>query len=302
LSGLFDTDGSVQGNHQKGVSVRLSSIRKQHLALAQKMLLNLGVVSTLYEDRQRAEFKDLPGGSYWCHSSHELVISNDNLGEFAEQVGFVGDGKRSALQGILDGYARKPNRERFVATVADFIYLGVEDVYDCTIEERHAFDANGIIAHNCSEQQLHHLENCNLVETFPYKCDDYDDFERTLKFAYLYAKVVTLVPTHNRKTNAVMQKNRRIGCSQSGIWDNINRVGLREHLNWCDKGYKAICAIDEEYSNWLGIPKSIRKTSVKPSGSISKLPKAREGIHQAKGEYEIQSMRINDNSPLIVRS
>ena len=188
-----------------------------------------------------------------------------------------------------------------------------EDVYCLTVDDNHTF---AIVApswregakslkllnnSNCVEQTLWDRELCCLVENFPARCDDYEDFAKTLKCSYLYAKVVTMIPTHNPQTNAVMTKNRRIGCSQSGIWDNIHRIGFREHIRWCDQGYLEICAIDEEYSNWLGIPKSIKKTSIKPSGTISKLVGAREGIHQAKGEYEIQSIRLNEDSPLISR-
>lgn len=187
-----------------------------------------------------------------------------------------------------------------------------EDVYCLTVDDNHTFTVvpsweegakclKLLNNTNCVEQTLWDRELCTLVENFPSRCDDYEDFAKTLKCSYLYAKVVTMIPTHNPQTNAVMTKNRRIGCSQSGIWDNIHRIGFREHIRWCDQGYREICAIDEDYSNWLGIPKSIKKTSIKPSGTISKLVGAREGIHQAKGEYEIQSIRLNENSPLIPR-
>lgn len=156
-------------------------------------------------------------------------------------------------------------------------------------------------ANPCVEQTLWNLELCCLVETFPSMCDDFEDYRRTLKFAYLYAKTVTMVPTHNERTNSVMLRNRRIGCSQSGIQDNILKIGLRNHLDWCDQGYKYIRELDSIYSNWLCIRPSIKMTSVKPSGSVSKLPGVREGIHEAKGEYEIQSIRINDSSPLLSR-
>jgi adenosylcobalamin-dependent ribonucleoside-triphosphate reductase len=182
-------------------------------------------------------------------------------------------------------------------------YLFIENArrYGRMIDPENHADMRAEGANPCVEQTLWNYELCCLVENFPARCDDYEDFERTLKFSYLYAKTVTLIPTHDPRTNAVMTKNRRIGCSQSGIWDNIHRVGLREHLKWCDRGYKAICSIDEEYSDWLGVRESIKKTSVKPSGSLSKLVGAREGIHQAKGEYEIQSIRINENSALLPR-
>lgn len=160
-------------------------------------------------------------------------------------------------------------------------------------------DDNAIGTNPCNEQTLHDRELCVLTESFPSKCDNYKDFERSIKFAYLYAKTVTLVPTHDPNTNAVMLKNRRIGCSQTGIQDNIVRRGLREHLNWCDRGFKYIKELDKLYSDWLCIPRSIKHTSVKPSGSISKLVGVREGIHHAKGEYELQAIRINDDSPII---
>ena len=301
LCGLFDADGSVQGSLTKGVSVRLGSVTLQHLHVAQKMLLNLGVASTIYRHRKDAGVQEFSEREYFCHAAHELVISEDNLIQFQRMISFETRSKREKLNGLIDSYVRSPNRERFVARVESLTYLGVEPVYDCTIPEKHAFDANGIIAHNCNEQTLWDRELCCLVENFPSNCDDYDDFARTLKFSYLYAKAVTLIPSHDSRTNAVMTKNRRIGCSQSGIWDNISKVGFKEHIRWCDEGYKEICKIDDEYSNWLGIPKSIKKTSIKPSGTISKLVGVREGVHQAKGEYEIQSIRLNADSPLIPR-
>lgn len=156
-------------------------------------------------------------------------------------------------------------------------------------------------ANPCVEQTLWDLELCCLVETFPSMCDDYEDYQRTIKFAYLYAKTVTLVPTHNAATNQVMLANRRIGCSQSGIQDNIEKIGLRKHLDWCDAGYAYIRELDQIYSDWLCIRPSIKHTSVKPSGSVSKLPGVREGIHESKGEYELQTIRIHDDSPLLAR-
>ena len=151
----------------------------------------------------------------------------------------------------------------------------------------------------CLEQSLESEEICCLVETFPHNCVDYADYQRTLKFAYLYAKTVTLVPTHYEGTNAVMFRNRRIGCSQSGIQDNIIKRGLRQHFVWCDDGYNYLRKLDEVYSDWLCIPRSIKRCSVKPSGTTSKLVGCREGIHHEKAEYIFQTIRINDDSPLI---
>ncbi len=48
LRGLFDADGSVQGSREKGVSVRLSQSDLPLLAAVQRMLLRLGISSTIY--------------------------------------------------------------------------------------------------------------------------------------------------------------------------------------------------------------------------------------------------------------
>jgi ribonucleotide reductase alpha subunit len=650
LRGLLDADGSVQGNQEKGVSVRLSSSRPQYLIVAQRMLLHFGINSTIYWNRREAGETLLPegkGGAAFYHTKaqHELVISKDNLQVFAERVGFEDPLKTEQLQTVLDGYFRAPNRDRFVATVKSLTYIGIEPVFDCTIEEAHCFGANGIIVHNCGEQMLEsweacvtgdtilHLQDgvgpiqdfvgktvqvwngdrwsavkprntgegreifrvtlsdgsfvdctsnhgwhvlpegkrvfrrvktsdlclgsqvvpfeisaplkgefnpvafetgmfvgdgylnrngdytypmvvicggkanlqdldvrgvwrkpqkleryaepvnrlslhkllsveeaknlnnrtlgltkaifrmdrdsilefvagwvetdgtitnkgtpaegyrvygaelkirdlqtllrrvginhstvrllaeagvetnfgirnyalwycqipsfecgsiptrlkmlsnigsrtarnnahpdggfidrarkqkvveverlpgkhttycfdepenhmavfgnvltyqCNLVETFPAHHEDYDDFQRTLKMAYLYAKTVTLIPTHNPRANAVMTRNRRIGCSMSGIVQAMVKHGRRGFLIWCDRGYEYIQRLDRVYSDWLGVPLSRRTTTVKPSGTTSLLPGATPGIHYPHSEFYIRRIRVANTSPLVL--
>ncbi len=151
----------------------------------------------------------------------------------------------------------------------------------------------------CGEQSLESFELCCLVETFPSRHDSYEEFQETLKYAYLYAKSVTLVNTHWKETNAVMLKNRRMGISQTGIIEAMVKHGRRKLLEWCDKAYKYLRKLDEEYSNWLCIPKSIKLTTVKPSGTVSLLPGVTPGIHYPHSEYYIRRVRISKNSDLI---
>jgi ribonucleoside-triphosphate reductase len=164
---------------------------------------------------------------------------------------------------------------------------------------RGAYDTRAMGSNPCSEQTLENFELCCLVETFPAHHENLDDYMRTLKMAYLYAKTVTLVPTHDQRTNAVMMRNRRIGCSMSGIVQAIGKLGRREFLTWCDKGYDEIRRLDELYSEWLCVPKSIKVTSVKPSGTVSLLCGATPGIHHPHSEYYIRNIRVSDTSTLI---
>ena len=151
----------------------------------------------------------------------------------------------------------------------------------------------------CGEQTLESFELCCLVETFPSRHDSYEEFKETLKYAYLYSKSVTLVNTHWQETNAVMLKNRRMGVSQTGIIEAFVKNGRRTMLEWCEKGYKYLQDLDEQYSGWLCIPRSIKITTVKPSGTVSLLPGVPPGIHYPHSEYYIRRIRISKNSDLI---
>lgn len=151
----------------------------------------------------------------------------------------------------------------------------------------------------CSEQQLHDGECCCLVETFPAKHDTYEDYLKTLKCAYLYGKTVTLVNTHWPETNAMMLKNRRIGLSQSGIIQAFNRHGRRTMLEWSNNAYEHIQQLDKDYSDWLCVPKSVRTTSIKPSGTVSLLNGSTPGIHFPEDEYYIRRIRFSKDSKLL---
>jgi ribonucleoside-triphosphate reductase len=151
----------------------------------------------------------------------------------------------------------------------------------------------------CLEQSLESYELCCLVETFPDNHDDFEDYARTLKYAYLYAKTVTLGRTHWSDTNRVMLRNRRIGCSVSGVAQFITHRGLDELKEWLNDGYDVIQDWDDVYSDWFAIPKSIKTTSVKPSGTVSLLAGSTPGLHYPESRFYIRRIRLSINSELV---
>jgi adenosylcobalamin-dependent ribonucleoside-triphosphate reductase len=151
----------------------------------------------------------------------------------------------------------------------------------------------------CLEQSLESYELCCLVETFPTNHDSLEDYQRTLKYAYLYAKTVTLGRTHWAETNRVMLRNRRIGCSVSGVAQFITQHGMGELQNWLETGYDTIQEWDNQYSDWFAVPKSIKTTSVKPSGTVSLLVGATPGMHYPESRFYIRRMRLSIHSELI---
>ena len=152
----------------------------------------------------------------------------------------------------------------------------------------------------CAEQSLESYECCTLVETYLNRHTDLEDFKRTLKFAYLYAKTVTLIPTHWEETNAIMQRNRRIGTSVSGVANFADNKGLPTLRHWMDEGYKVIKTYDNTYSEWLGIRESIKMTTVKPSGTVSILAGESPGVHwTVGGEYFNRAIRFANSDPML---
>jgi len=154
----------------------------------------------------------------------------------------------------------------------------------------------------CAEQSLKHGELCCLVETFPANHETVEEYHETLKYAFMYAKTVTLIPTHNALTNQVMLSNRRIGLSMSGIQQALKKFGSAKFFSdFCDKGYDVVKHWDRVYSRWLGIPTSIKVTTVKPSGTVSLLAGATPGVHCTHSEYYWRTFRIAAMHPLVAK-
>ena len=245
LRGLFDSDGSVQGTQSKGVSVRLAQSDLALLQAAQRMLLRLGIVATLYQNRRPAQMQSMPDGhgglkSYATQANHELVISGDNLRVFADRVGFADTAKDQRLENALASYRRALNQERFTATVESIADDGVEDVYDVTVADVHAFDANGIVAHNCGEQPLPSYGCCDLGpiilprfvrHPFGFKGTPSFDFEAFEKSVALQVRAldnvldVTFWPLKEQREES--SAKRRIGVGFTGMGNVLAMLCLR---------------------------------------------------------------------------
>jgi hypothetical protein len=238
----------------------------------------------MFGDPDDEEFFDLKNKEMWPEEvKHHRWASNNSI---SAQIGMNYDqfAARTGKNGE-PGYLWLENARRFSRM--------------CDPEDNKDYGAHG--ANPCVEQTLESYEMCCLVETFPSRHETYDEYQLTLKFAYLYAKTVTLMPTHDERTNAVAMRNRRIGCSQSGIVQAFQKHGRREMFRWCDEGFNYLAALDKIYARWLCVPESIKKTSIKPSGTISLLPGVTPGIHYPHSAYYFRVIRFASDSPLLKR-
>lgn len=209
----------------------------------------------------------------WASNNSVLVDNNSDFKEVAAQTAINGE----------PGYV-------FMDNIRAFSRMGDPADYK---------DEKAMGTNPCGEQTLESYELCCLVETFPSRAESKEDYLRTLKFAYLLGKTATLVNTTWHETNRVQKRNRRIGTSVSGITNFIDQYSLETLRDWLENGYQHIQNWDEIYSSWLCVPKSIKTTSVKPSGTVSLLAGVNPGCHFPEFNYYIRRVRISKTSPLL---
>lgn len=259
----------VSGNVRRSAELLMGS-------LEDKDFLNLKNSNMFAERNVYSEDPDEAG---WGWMSNNTVAVN------------VGDD----LTPIIEGIAL--NGEPGVA------WMDLSRQYGRLDDPRNDLDRRAAGYNPCAEQTLESMECCTLVETYLNRHETLDDYKRTLKFAYLYAKTVTLLPTHWAETNAIMQRNRRIGTSMSGIANFADNRGLPELKKWMNEGYEVVDEWDVLYSEWLGIRPSIKKTTVKPSGTVSLLAGESPGGHWSPGgEYFWRAMRLAHADPIVVQA
>jgi adenosylcobalamin-dependent ribonucleoside-triphosphate reductase len=195
--------------------------------------------------------------------------------------------------------------EDYVDLIADngepgFIWLDVARDYGRLADAPDYKDTRIMGFNPCAEQPLESYELCTLVEVHLNRHESKEDFLKTLKFAYLYGKTVTLMPTHWQQTNGIMQRNRRIGTSLTGIASFADTYGLPTTREWMDEGYNKIRYYDHKYSEWLCVRESVRVTTVKPSGSVSLLSGATPGVHWGPGgEFYLRAIRFGNTDPML---
>jgi ribonucleoside-triphosphate reductase len=140
----------------------------------------------------------------------------------------------------------------------------------------------------CGEATLEPFEPCNLQDIDLPNLDSEEEFFEACRLMQRWGKRVTMERYHIPQVDEVIKRNRRIGTSITGCLQSP--LFTPETL---DRAYAHIRAADTEYSAELGIPQSIRNTTLKPSGTKSKMDDVEgEGIHAGWSRYAIQRVRF----------
>jgi len=310
LCGWFDADGSVQGNLEKGRSIRLWSTNLHNLKTAQRMLARLGIVSRLYENRLTRKTAAMPDGNggtkhYKTKPGHELVIGRDNMVVFSERIGFRTPSKRNKLYDLVDNHTNgRPNyKETFKTKVISIEKDGVEDVYDCTVQDIHRFEANAQIVSNCVEIGLFPQHNgksgwqfCNLTEINGGVCVNEQIFYKACRAAAILGTIqagYTDIGFVNPITKKILRREALLGVSITGWMSNPDILFDEKVLQ---KGAKIVLETNKEVAGYLGINECARATCVKPSGTASVLLMTPAGIHPEHSPMYLRNVQMTKDT------
>jgi adenosylcobalamin-dependent ribonucleoside-triphosphate reductase len=179
-----------------------------------------------------------------------------------------------------------------------------------------AIDAEAEGLNPCAEITLWNAEPCNLAEFVPYMCLKHGlDFKTALRIATQYTYRITFAKYMWPATQRVIANNRRIGVSLTGMQDyflakyghyavkgfeneDITKpIFHQEIVDELDEWYLYVVEVNEKHAKLLGAVVAKKKTTVKPSGTVAKLPGVSSGIHWNYSQYLIQRIRFHETDP-----
>lgn len=307
VAGYFDADGTVLVNNTKGSSLRISSVQLENLQNLQIALNSFGIYSKIYKNRRIEGERSMPDGrggtkDYFCQASHELVISNDNIVRFAKYIPIKNTNKLEKIQTIVSNYKRMPNRTNFTDILINKVVVGELDVYDCTVENIHAFDNDGVYVHNCVEIGMWPIDEetgksgwqgCNLSTINCSSVTDEEDFYERCRAAAIIGTLqagFTKLAYLGEISEKIFEREALLGVSLTGTMEKHDIVLTEKVLK---NGAKIAVETNKEIAKKLKINQAARVTCLKPEGTSSSMLGTSSGIHPHHAKRYIRHVQAN---------
>ena len=200
-------------------------------------------------------------------------------------------------------YTERPSKER-IKEIIDSIKINGETGFINGAEAlRRKSTFQG--CNPCGEILLQSKQCCNLTTNnlmgfVKGSVLDEEGLKETIRLSTRVAIRMTLVDVELPQWNKVMQEDRIIGVSLTGIMDMVNKTGMTydDLAALLASLKKEVHKEGERYCNELGIQPPKLMTTIKPEGTLSTLPCVSSGIHFAHSNYYIRRIRISVNDPL----
>jgi len=147
----------------------------------------------------------------------------------------------------------------------------------------------------CGEIPLSHKEGCNLSEIFLPNIKSVTEFKSVSEILYKSCKIISAHSFSDHETQSVVSKHHRIGVSLTGYMESP-RFHDKDILN---QVYYHLRQTDDDFSQKLHVEKSIKLTTIKPSGTLSLLAGVSPGMHPVLSKYIMRTVRFSADHPLV---
>jgi ribonucleotide reductase alpha subunit len=294
IKGYTESDGHI-GHSNKGWLIQYVSIHRSFLEQFQQLLRLLGIFSKI-SNGQEAGYRKLPdqkGGSkdYLCKETFRLTISNPaKYFEYLEPS-------------LVKKKAYKVTRR---VTVESVVKLDtVETVYCCGVPTTNSFDLGTVHSGNCFEILLANKSFCNLSEIDLGKF--IGDTEGLLRAIYLVGRANYRQTCVNLK-DGILQEAWHLNNEFLRLC-GVGLTGIARRPDLIAYDYRTFerAATNACYSmaDELGLQRPKNCTTVKPSGTLSKIMDTTEGLHKPLGKYIFNNVvfsKHDENLPLLVEA
>ena len=146
----------------------------------------------------------------------------------------------------------------------------------------------------CAEQSLAPYETCCLAEIYLPNIESEKELKRVATLLYRINKHSLAIPCSLKETEDIVHKNMRMGIGVTGYLQ-----ATEEQRKWLSVCYTYLREYDKTYSSLAGLPRSIKLTTVKPSGTLSLLAGVTSGAHPAFAQHYIRRIRMSADSELV---
>lgn len=283
IDGLFSSDGHVSLDKKR---ITLTSKHNKLVQDVSELLGFYGIKTTIKES-----IGVLNGDSF---TRFDLRIhENQSIKQFISLFKLSVKHKQDRLENYIFKNTTDNNQVEVLSVEETDIY---EDVWDISVfDETHCFQLSKVVTGNCCEIGLRPFQFCNLCEVNVSDIESQEDLENRAKAAAFigtlqagYTNFHYLRDVWKRTT----EKDALIGVGMTGI-------GSGEILKYnLELAAKAVLKENARVAKLIGINKSARTNTVKPSGTSSLVLGTASGIHAWHNDYYIRRIRVGKNESI----
>ncbi|MGL5249159.1 MAG: LAGLIDADG family homing endonuclease [Brooklawnia sp.] len=297
IAGLFDADGTALDG-PKGFGYQFSTTSRRVAEDVQVLLKSIGVRAKLAQSHDAGDKVWADGAVYRSQKLWRLSIGQTSAVALARQVRF------ERLVSFADR-ALTYNTKTRAGSIVDIQMDGIDDkVYCCTVPGTHTVTtADLIVTGQCGEQILANGGVCNLTEVVLPRFVGMGSLDAALRVIARANYRATLINLDDgilqRRWTEINEHLRLCGVGLTGVDQWLSGIENPRQVLAAARATAKAAARQMARELRTAAPKHV--TTIKPSGTLSKVADCTEGVHQAIGPKVINTIMLSEHDPLVAK-